>query len=87
MAARGDSGSIDVVPPLARITRDHRVMGGKACIRGMRVTVSTIVGLLAQGHSRQAVLDAYPHLEPEDLCEALACAVWRAMELDVEIGA
>jgi uncharacterized protein (DUF433 family) len=61
-------------------------MGGKPCIRGMRVTVSTIVGLLSQGHSRQAVLEEYPYLEPEDLCEALAHAAWRAMEVDVEIG-
>jgi uncharacterized protein (DUF433 family) len=48
--------------------------------------VPTIVGLLAQGHSRDAVLDAYPYLEPEDLAEALTYAAWRAMEVDVEIG-
>jgi uncharacterized protein (DUF433 family) len=53
----------------------------------MRVTVGTIVGLLAQGHSREAVLDAYPYLEPEDLAQALTYAAWRAMEVDVEIGA
>jgi uncharacterized protein (DUF433 family) len=52
----------------------------------MRVTVATIVGLLAQGHSRQAVLEGYPYLDPEDLSEALAYAAWREMELDVEIG-
>jgi uncharacterized protein (DUF433 family) len=52
----------------------------------MRVTVGTIVGLLAQGHSREAVLEAHPYLEPEDLSEALAYAAWRAMEVDVEIG-
>jgi uncharacterized protein (DUF433 family) len=63
------------------------MMGGRPCIRGMRVTVASIVRLLAQGHSRQAVLDAYPYLEPEDLSEALAYAAWRAMEVDVEIGA
>jgi uncharacterized protein (DUF433 family) len=83
---RGNSDSIDVVPRLARITRDHRVMGGRPCIRGMRVTVATIVGLLAQGHSRQALLEAYPYLDPEDLSEALAYAAWRTMEVDVEIG-
>ena len=86
MAARGNSGSIDAVPRLARITRDHRVMGGRPCIRSMRVTVATIVGLLAQGRSRQAVLEAYPYLDPDDLSEALAYAAWRAMEVDVEIG-
>jgi uncharacterized protein (DUF433 family) len=74
------------VPRLNRITRDHRTMGGKPCIGGMRVTVPTIVGLLAQGHSRESVLEAYPYLEPEDLSEALAYAAWRAMELDVETG-
>ena len=86
MAARGNSGSIDVVPRLARITRDHRIMGGRPCIRGMRVTVGTIVGLLGQGHSREGVLEAYPYLEPEDLAAALTYAAWRAMEVDVEIG-
>ena len=74
------------MPRLARITRDHGMMGGRPCIRGMRVTVGTIVGLLAQGHSREAVLDAYPYLEPEDLAQALTYAAWRAMEVDVEIG-
>ena len=52
----------------------------------MRVTVGTIVGLLAQGRSREAVLEAYPYHEPEDLSEALAYAAWLAMEVDVEIG-
>jgi len=51
------------VPRLERITRDYRIMHGRPCIRGMRVTVGTIVGLLAQGHSRENVLDAYPYLE------------------------
>ena len=74
------------MPRLTRITRDYRTMRGKPCIRGMRVTVGTIVGLLAQGHGRAAVLEAYPYLEPEDLREALAYAAWRAMEVDVEIG-
>jgi uncharacterized protein (DUF433 family) len=61
-------------------------MGGRPCIRGMRVTVATIVGLLAQGHSRQAVLEAYPYLDPEDRSEALAYAAWRTIDVDVEIG-
>lgn len=74
------------VPRLTRITRGHGTMGGKPCIRGMRVTVGTIVGLLAQGHSREAVLEAYPYLEPEDVSEALTYAAWRAMEVDVDIG-
>jgi uncharacterized protein (DUF433 family) len=77
------------VPPLLDVhssTQAATIMGGRACIRGMRVTVATIVGLLARGHSRQAVLEAYPYLEPEDLSEALAYAAWRTMEVDVEIG-
>jgi uncharacterized protein (DUF433 family) len=74
------------VPQLERITRDYRIMGGRPCIRGMRVTVGTIVGLLAQGHSREAVLHPYPYLEPEDVTQALTYAAWRAMEVDVEIG-
>ena len=84
--ARGRSRRINTVTRLERITRDYRIMGGKPCIRGMRVTVGTIVGLFAQGHSREAVLDAYPYLEPEDLAQALTYAAWRAMEVDVEIG-
>lgn len=71
---------------LTRITRNARVMGGKPCIRGTRVTVGTVVSLLGQGHSREAVLKAYPYLDAEDLSEALAYAAWRAMEVDVEIG-
>ena len=55
-----------------RITLNPLVMGGKPCIRGMRVTVGTIVGLLAAGHSEQEVLKAYPYLEADDLRAALA---------------
>src|SRR3989442_2430772 len=80
--ARGRSRRISTVTRLERITRDYRIMGGRPCIRGMRVTVGTIVGLLAQGHSREAVLDAYPYLEPEDLAQALTYAAWRAMEVE-----
>ena len=47
-------------------------MGGKPCIRGLRVTVGTIVGLLAAGHSEEEILQAYPYLEPEDIRAALA---------------
>ncbi len=77
---------MSTVPRTTRVTRDYRSMGGKPCIRGTRVTVPTIVGLLAQRHSREAVLEAYPYLEPEDLAQALTYAAWRAMEVDVEIG-
>jgi uncharacterized protein (DUF433 family) len=59
---------------LTRITRDSAVMGGKPCIRGMRVTVGTIVGLLAAGHSEDEILAAYPYLERDDIREALSYA-------------
>ena len=57
---------------LTRITFDPDIMGGKPCIRGMRVTVGMIIGLLATGHSRDEILKMYPYLEPEDVEEALA---------------
>jgi len=71
---------------LRRITVDPTVMGGKACIRGLRVTVGTIVGLLAAGKSEAEVLSAYPYLEPEDVREALAYAAWRSEEIEVQVG-
>ncbi len=71
---------------LTRITFDPQVMGGKPCIRGMRVTVGTIVGLLASGHSAGEVLKAYPYLEEEDLREALAYAAWRAEEAEAPLA-
>ena len=70
---------------LKRITFDPAVMGGKPCIRGMRVTVGTIVGLLAAGRTVQEILKAYPYLEAEDLREALAYAAWRTEETDVPL--
>lgn len=72
--------------PLQRITLDPAVMGGKPCIRGMRVTVGTVVGLLATGHTEEEILKAYPCLEKEDLKEALAYAAWRAEEIEVPLG-
>jgi uncharacterized protein (DUF433 family) len=63
-----------------RITLDPAVMGGKACIRGMRMTAGTILGLLAAGRSREEILRAYPYLESEDIDESLAYAAWRLQE-------
>ena len=63
---------------LTRITLDPNVMGGKPCIRGMRITVGTIIGLLAADHSQEAILEAYPYLEAADIKEALAYAARRA---------
>ena len=65
---------------IPRITHDPAVMGGKPCIRGLRITVGTVLGLLAAGQSRQRILQAYPYLEPEDLDAALAYAAWRMEE-------
>lgn len=67
---------------LNRITFDPAVMGGKPCIRGMRVTVGMIVGLMAFGHENKEILKLYPYLEPNDIDEALAYAAWRAEEIE-----
>ena len=71
---------------LSRITFDPQVMGGKPCIRGMRVTVGTIVGLVASGKTVDEVLADYPHLEREDILEALSYAAWRAEEREVPLA-
>jgi uncharacterized protein (DUF433 family) len=60
-----------------RISHDPAVMGGKPCIRGLRITVGTVVGLIASGSSRERILQAYPQLEAADIDEALAYAAWR----------
>ena len=70
---------------LPRITFDPDVMGGKACIRGLRVTVGTVVGLLAAGRSPEEILKAYPYLEREDIDQALAYAAWRVEEREVAL--
>ena len=70
---------------LTRITFNPLVMGGKPCIRGLRVTVGTIVGLLASGHSSDEILKLYPYLEEEDLREALAYAAWRVEEIELPL--
>jgi uncharacterized protein (DUF433 family) len=62
------------MPPLDRITRNPAVMGGKPCLRGMRVTAGTLVGLVASGRSNSEILAAYPYLEEEDIRQALAYA-------------
>lgn len=70
-----------------RITFDPKVMGGKPCIRGMRVTVGTLVKLMAAGHEKAEILRDYPYLEEEDLTEALAYAAWRAQEQELPVPA
>ena len=71
---------------LTRITLDPDVMGGKACIRGLRVTVGTVLGLLAAGRSPDEIIEAYPYLEREDIDEALAYAAWRVEEREVPLA-
>ena len=66
-----------------RITWQPGVMGGKACIRGMRVTVSMILAQIGSGHSIESILDDYPYLEREDILQALRFAAWLAEEREV----
>ena len=73
------------MPNLDRIIRNPEVMGGKPCLRGMRVTVGTIVGLVASGYSNAKILDAYPYLEEEDIRQALAYAAWRVEEIELPL--
>ena len=61
-----------------RITFDPDVMGGRACVRGMHVTVSLVVNLVASGMSTKKILEAYPYLEAEDVSECLRYAAWLA---------
>jgi uncharacterized protein (DUF433 family) len=72
---------------LDRITHDPSVMGGRPCIRGMRLTVGTVVGLLASGHSMDDVLASYPYLEKDDILAALSFAAWRAEEVELPLKA
>jgi len=65
---------------LDRITFDPNIMGGRACIRGMRITVALIVNLVANGMSSDEIIEAYPYLEPEDIRQALHYASWLADE-------
>ena len=68
-----------------RITRDPAIMGGKACIRGMRVTVGMIVSQIGAGHSIDQLLADYPYLEREDVFQALRYAAWLAEEREVTL--
>jgi uncharacterized protein (DUF433 family) len=75
------------LPGFDRITIDPAVMGGKPCIRGLRVTVGTIIGLVASGSSFTEILDLYPYLEDEDIRAALSYAAWRTEEHDLPLQA
>jgi uncharacterized protein (DUF433 family) len=70
---------------LPRITQDPAVMGGKPCIRGLRVTVGAIVGQIGAGRTVEELLTDYPYLERADISEALRYAAWRAEEREIEL--
>ena len=69
-----------------RIVLDPDIMGGKPCIRGTRVTVGLVVGMLSKGHDRQEILTLYPYLRSEDIDGALEYAAWRAEEQEVSVA-
>ncbi|HTV67232.1 MAG TPA: DUF433 domain-containing protein [Rhizobiaceae bacterium] len=71
---------------LDRITQDPNVMGGKACVRGLRVTVGMIVGQIGSGQTVEDVLAAYPYLEREDVLQALRYAAWLSDEREVVLA-
>jgi uncharacterized protein (DUF433 family) len=74
------------VEQLDRITQDPQVMGGRACIRGVRVTVGMIVGQIGAGRTIDDLLSDYPYLEREDILQALRYAAWRAEEREVVLA-
>jgi len=71
---------------LERITLNTDVMGGKPCIRGLRMTVGTVIGLLASGLTSDEILKMYPYLQAEDLIAALSYAAWRSEEIEVPLA-
>jgi len=73
------------MPDLDRITQDPRQMGGKPCIRGMRVTVGMIVGQIGAGRSIEQLLADYPYLEREDILQALRYAAWLAEQRELTL--
>ena len=75
-----------MVGQLDRITQNPEVMGGKACIRGMRVTVGMIVGQIGAGRGIDEILADYPYLEREDIMQALRYAAWRAEEREIALS-
>ena len=70
---------------LSRITFNPNIMGGKPTIRGLRVIVGAIVGLVASGYTTKEILSAYPYLEADDIKQSLEYAAWRAEEIEVEL--
>ena len=73
------------MPEFDRITQNPAVMGGRACIRAMRVTVGMLVNQIGAGHTIDEILAGYPHLEREDVLQALRYAAWLAQDREVVI--
>lgn len=86
-ASRALARGFSLLISMSRITFNPDVMGGKPCIRGLRVTVGMILSLLAAGRSREEILQAYPYLEPGDIDESLEYAAWRVEEREVPLAA
>jgi uncharacterized protein (DUF433 family) len=83
MASRSEEEMTDsehIVPAFDRITFEPGKMGGRACIRGLRITAATVVSLVAEGASAPEVLADYPELEAEDIRQALWYAGWLARD-------
>jgi uncharacterized protein (DUF433 family) len=74
------------VEPFDRITQNPEVMSGKACVRGLRVTVGMIVGQIGAGRLIEDLLVDYPYLERDDILQALRYAAWRAEEREVTLA-
>ena len=70
-----------------RITTDPNMMGGVPCIRGLRVAVATVVGMVADGMTTDEILEAYPYLEKEDIAEALQYAAEAVRERELPVRA
>jgi uncharacterized protein (DUF433 family) len=75
-----------IMKNLQRITLDPAIMGGKPCIKGLRMTVGTIIGLLASGLTTDDILKMYPYLQHADIIDALAYAAWRSEEIEVPLA-
>lgn len=74
-----------MAPDLDRITHQPGLMGGRPCIRGMRVTVGMIVGQIGAGRTIEEILADYPYLEREDVLQALRYAAWLAEERSIDL--
>jgi uncharacterized protein (DUF433 family) len=80
LAHQDGSSAMTQDPKFDRVTFDPQMMGGKACIRGMRIPVSIIVSQIADGADFAEILDGYPDLEEEDIRQALQYAAWLTQE-------